>query len=162
MLSAVVQLLHGIRQEHAKERKIAIIDLCSSAFPDVRPWQVAKSCGVGQEDSSKASEDMLYLYYTYLTLLLHPVDGHDSARHDPCLVKVCYVLSCFYVGTPSILYLMQGNFRAVKRNGWNSQWNTFRIRIIMAGRMISLTISLQLHLVPPVAILRINVILPFC
>jgi hypothetical protein len=88
MLSAVVQLLHGIRQEHSKERKIAIIDSCSSAFPDVRPWQVAQSCGVGQSDPDKTSYEMLHFYYTYLTLLLHPVDGHDSARHDPSLVQV--------------------------------------------------------------------------
>jgi hypothetical protein len=90
MLSAVVQLLHGIRQEYSKERKISIIDLCSSAFPDVRPWQVAKSCGVGQGDSDDTSYEMLHLYYTYLTLLLHPVDGHDSARHDPRLVQVSF------------------------------------------------------------------------
>ena len=28
------------------------------------------------------------LYYTYLSLLLHPSDGHEAARHDSSLVQV--------------------------------------------------------------------------
>lgn len=33
------------------------------------------------------------LYYTYLTLLLHPTEGHDGARHDSSLVKEYCTLS---------------------------------------------------------------------
>lgn len=91
MLSAVVQLLHGIQKEKTHDRKLAIIDLCSSAYPDVRPWQVAKSCRFTQKDRkllTSSENEMNDLYYAYLSLLLHPQDGHDSARRDPELVKV--------------------------------------------------------------------------
>lgn len=88
MLSAVLQLLQDIQKETLQDRKQAIIDLCASAFPDVRPWQVESAC--------RASGDGVNdLYYNYLSLLLHPVDGHDAARRDPSFVKVmlCAMLS---------------------------------------------------------------------
>jgi hypothetical protein len=43
MLSTVIQRLHLIRTEPAPERRLRTIDLCASAFPDVRPWQM-KEC----------------------------------------------------------------------------------------------------------------------
>ena len=86
MLSAVLQLLQGIQKETTQEGKQAIIDLCASAYPDVRPWQVDGACHVSVAPNSRAN--MNDLYYTYLSLLLHPIDGHDSARRDPSLVKV--------------------------------------------------------------------------
>jgi hypothetical protein len=35
------------------------------------------------------------LYYTYLSLLLHPSDGHEAARHDSSLVRV----SSFFIAS---------------------------------------------------------------
>lgn len=37
------------------------------------------------ENKKKALKD---LYYIYLSQLLHPIDGHDVARHDGDIVKV--------------------------------------------------------------------------
>jgi hypothetical protein len=35
-------------------------------------------------------ESMRELYYTYLSMLLDPMEGHDTARHDSELVEVSY------------------------------------------------------------------------
>lgn len=77
MMSAVLQLLYNISQETAPDRKQAILDFCVAAYPDIRPWQVESAC--------KGASDV---YYSYLSQLLHPMDGHDSARRDSVLVKV--------------------------------------------------------------------------
>ena len=91
MLSAVLQLLYGIQKETSRERKRAIIDLCAAAYPDVRPWQAKKSCHASQPPALR--DEMSNWYYTYLSLLLHPTDGHDAARRDPPLVKVSRFLA---------------------------------------------------------------------
>jgi hypothetical protein len=92
MLSAVIQRLHDIRGETTWERKLAIIDVCSSAYPDVRPWQVKRECVSLASEAPNLSdgqrEELNDLYYTYLSLLLHPMDGHATARHDRALVQV--------------------------------------------------------------------------
>jgi len=90
MLSAVVQLLYGIQKESSRERKRAIIDLATAAYPDLRPWQAKKACDVSRNASASEAvrEEMGEMYYTYLSLLLHPTDGHDAARRDAPLVKV--------------------------------------------------------------------------
>lgn len=91
MLSAVVQLLYGIQKETNRERKRAIIDLATAAYPDLRPWQAKKACEVSPnaQSSEAFQEEMRNWYYSYLTQLLDPADGHDAARRDPSLVKVC-------------------------------------------------------------------------
>jgi hypothetical protein len=91
MLSAVMQLLQNILKEATHERKQAIIDLCVAAYPDIRPWQVENACNGGLDDGDNS------LYYTYLSQLLHPLDGHESARLNSFLVKViCSVFeNCF-------------------------------------------------------------------
>jgi len=89
MLSTVIQRLHQIRTEAASDRRLPTIDLCAAAFPDVRPWQVQKECVLLVEAESKELKAELgQFYYTYLSLLLHPLDGHKAARLDPNLVKV--------------------------------------------------------------------------
>lgn len=91
MLSAVVQLLYEIQNETNRERKRAIIDLATAAYPDLRPWQAKKACDVSRKNtqaSEATREEMKNLYYSYLSLLLDPTDGHDAARRDPALVKV--------------------------------------------------------------------------
>lgn len=88
MLSAVLQLLQGIQFETSRDRKQAIIDLCSSAYPDVRPWQVETACRPAASNDVNTAE----LYYSYLSLLLHPLDGNDLARRDPLLVNVSVFL----------------------------------------------------------------------
>lgn len=87
--------------------------MCVSAFPDVQPWQVRKAClgRMYKSSSSRSSssgttttattptsatelkksisEDILHdFYYSYLTMLMDPVEGHDDARHDANLVEV--------------------------------------------------------------------------
>lgn len=82
MMSAILQLLQGILKEKLFDRKQAIIDLCAAAYPDIRPWQVENACNEGRSSNNNN------LYYLYLSQLLHPIDGHDTARRDAALVKV--------------------------------------------------------------------------
>jgi hypothetical protein len=77
MLSAVLQLLENIRQDTSTARKQVVLHFCVSAYPDIQPWQV-----------ERASEGAPDIYYSYLSLLLHPIDGHDSARRDAKLVQI--------------------------------------------------------------------------
>lgn len=84
MLSAVIQQLYNIHQESlSKEKRLAVIDCCTSAYPDVRPWQVRLVC----VENATENVDFSPLYYTFLSALLHPLDGHDSARNDKSLVN---------------------------------------------------------------------------
>lgn len=65
------------------------IDLCVAAYPDLQPWLVRKECV--SEESFKNSDKIGFLsnlYYYYLSMILHPLDGHDSARRNGGLVKV--------------------------------------------------------------------------
>lgn len=86
MLSAVLQLLRSVVHETAKDRRTYIMELCVAAYPDVQAWQVEKASiaagGKGPES----------LYYQYLSLLLHPIDGNELARRDASLIKVSHVL----------------------------------------------------------------------
>ena len=90
-----MQRLFDIRKDNiTPERRQATIDLCASAYPDIPPWQVDTVCSgnngtEGETLSEQLKEDLTELYYTYLSLLMHPIDGHHAARHDPALVKVC-------------------------------------------------------------------------
>lgn len=93
MLTAIVQRLYDINKEQSLERKRKLIEVCSSAYPDVRPWQVKKMCNLQSE--SVDATFMANLYYTYLSLLLHASEGHESARRDPKLVSVRF-LGLFY------------------------------------------------------------------
>ena len=78
------------------ERRRLIISLCVSAYPDLQPWQVKKAClekssqsVVGAETRKHCTDECLTeLYYTYLSQLLNPLEGHEAARHDGNLVKV--------------------------------------------------------------------------
>ena len=85
MMSAILQQLQGIMNEKSFDRQQTIIDLCAAAYPDIRPWQVENACNEGRPQKSNN------LYYLYLSQLLHPIDGHDAARRDAFLVKVCAV-----------------------------------------------------------------------
>ena len=125
MLSAVVQLLYEVQNETNGERRRAIIELATAAYPDLRPWQAKKACDVSK--STQASEalrvEMKNLYYSYLSLLLDPIDGHDAARRDPALVKVSYLIFSFGI-VPALLYLFIRSRRythfITRRNGASS------------------------------------------
>jgi hypothetical protein len=95
MLTAIAQRLNNINSERTFERKTKLIEVCSAAYPDIRPWQVKKQC-VLQPVTKNATEilRMAQLYYTYLSLLLHPSDGNDYARRDPKLVEVSLISIC--------------------------------------------------------------------
>jgi hypothetical protein len=95
-LSAVVSKLSIVRYETKAERRRVLINLCMSAYPDIQPWQLREAC---LEPPSPANSDaeikkpcteecLRKLFYEYLSMLLHPVDGHDDARRDSNLVKV--------------------------------------------------------------------------
>jgi hypothetical protein len=86
MLSAFMERLHTLQGEKLDESSRKIVDLCASAYPDLQPWQVKKQCIVA--DGSKFQRPLLDLFYTYLTNLLHPIDGQDLAKRDIHLVNV--------------------------------------------------------------------------
>ena len=89
MLSAVMQRLYNINSERTIERKKKLIELCSAAYPDVRPWQVKRHCvTLPQSKPTSDADEMANLYYVYLTFLLHPTEGNEIARRDPSLVAV--------------------------------------------------------------------------
>lgn len=89
MLSAVVYHLHRLRIDTSSDHRQKVIGLCVSAYPDVRPWQVKSQCILpGDEHDSVEGSALADLYYTYLSLLLDPLDGHKAARNDPSLVEV--------------------------------------------------------------------------
>jgi hypothetical protein len=77
------------------ERRRVVRDLCVSAYPDVQPWQVRKACLAPPRQTLDDLErkpicsdtEMETLYYTYMSHLLNPLDGHEDARHDADLVK---------------------------------------------------------------------------
>lgn len=96
MLSAFVERLNALRTEKLEESGRKVIDWCASAYPDLQPWQVKKECMV--TDGLKARQPLSGLYYAYLTDLLHPIDGHDGAKRESCLVNVSRsnVMLCCY------------------------------------------------------------------
>ena len=64
----------------------------------MRPWQVDHACKGATESQIESSVETIPaphdetgkfhdLYYNYLSLLLHPTDGHGAARHDKDLVQ---------------------------------------------------------------------------
>jgi hypothetical protein len=91
----VLEFLVDIKFEMKEERRKLIRDLCVSAYPDIQPWQVRQACLENGPRGSKStgsripcSDDCMEdLYYTYLSNLLNPMDGHETARHNPELVK---------------------------------------------------------------------------
>jgi hypothetical protein len=74
------------------------MNICVSAYPDLRPWQVRKSCvGAGNpllKEMTATEEEFHDMYYEYLSLLLDPLDGHDAARQDVNLVMVRQLGTC--------------------------------------------------------------------
>ncbi len=65
-----------------------IKNLCVSAYPDVQPWQVKRACLHKLQKKESIDESLHDLYYSYLSQLLDPVEGHESARRCSNLVKV--------------------------------------------------------------------------
>lgn len=86
MLSAIIRQIRTMRQQKVEQRS-RLIHLAVSAFPDVRPWLVRKGCLEDGSDDSSHAANLSELYYSYLSLLLHPTDGHEAARHDADLVN---------------------------------------------------------------------------
>jgi hypothetical protein len=93
-LSALLELLQNIWCDNKSERRSLIRDLCVSAYPDVLPWQVRQAClkplsdrGRPEDPMACSRDDLEILYYSYLSLLLHPLDGNDDARHNEDLLE---------------------------------------------------------------------------
>jgi hypothetical protein len=95
-LSAVLKFLRNVRYDLKKQRRKVIKNLCVSAYPDVQPWQVRKACldlpppdPTETETKIACTEDCLReFYYSYLTMLLDPFEGHEAARRNAKLLKV--------------------------------------------------------------------------
>jgi len=105
MLSALSSKLEGFTKKKLQMQS-HLINFSVSAYPDLRPWQVRKACLIDQ-DNTDVDCDMDILaefYYTYLSHLLHPSHGHDSARSDARLVKEWCKLSINAEGDKSGLY----------------------------------------------------------
>lgn len=92
MLSAILVRLQRIRKESKSARRRDMMNICVLAYPDLRPWQVRQAClgaDVTSVDSAAVDSEFRDMYYEYLSLLLHPWEGHDAARQDAELVTVC-------------------------------------------------------------------------
>ena len=111
-LSAILQLLLSIRNETKVERRDIIRTICIAAYPDIQPWQVRKACYDLGKDSKPGQQVESWLeefYYTYLSMLLHPIEGNDAARHDGLLVKVRnekLAISCVFTKSICHSYMM--------------------------------------------------------
>jgi hypothetical protein len=104
LLSAILKLLPTLVKEDPKKREIHhMMPLLVAAYPDLRPWQVRKAATVTNADGEKISKsttikDNNDFYYNYLSLLLHPEEGSDTARRDGSLVEVgIFLLSHFFL-----------------------------------------------------------------
>ena len=64
-----------------------LINVFVSAYPDLRPWQVQRGLLIGYENLANDDGILAEFYYNYLSHLLHPHHGHDSARSNGTLVK---------------------------------------------------------------------------
>lgn len=90
----MLKYLRQIREEPLGQRRKLIKNLSVAAYPDIQPWQVKKACLLDTtpetwtEDSNHAK-----FYYSYLSLLLDPVEGVEAARQDAKLVKEWCALS---------------------------------------------------------------------
>ena len=94
-LSALLEFLSNIWNDTSQHRD-AIKNLCVAAYPDIQPWQVRKAClgsplVDGTRKTASPGEDQEDLYFAYLSQLLDPVEGHESARRDSKLV----IVSCW-------------------------------------------------------------------
>ena len=92
-LSAVLKLLEDIRFETNEGRRKVLLDMCVGGYPDIQPWLVRTAClsppqsGSNEKRNHCSNDTMEQIYYTYLSRLLHPVDGHEAAREDLDLLK---------------------------------------------------------------------------
>jgi len=80
-LSVLVQYLNERTLENS-----AVLPFLISAYPDLQPWLVRKSAYAGDLESQKN-------YYEYLSTLLDPMYGYESARKDIDLVRDLCILS---------------------------------------------------------------------
>jgi hypothetical protein len=90
-LSALLEFLHKVRYETQQSRKV-IQSLCVAAYPDVQPWQVKRACLdpflVDESKQACGDETLRDFYYSYLSQLLDPIEGHEAAKHNTKLIKV--------------------------------------------------------------------------
>ena len=86
MLSAIMKHVQSIAIEPRLEFRKHLINLAVSSYPDLRPWQVRNACLVGTKQDPVLAE----LFYYYLSFLLHPSEGFESAKHDEDLVRVSF------------------------------------------------------------------------
>ena len=103
-LSAVLKCLEDVRFETKEGRRKVLLDLCVAGYPDIQPWQVRTAClsflqsGSNETRNQCSNATMEDLYYGYLSRLLNPIDGHETAREDSNLLKEYCEWS---VGTPT-------------------------------------------------------------
>lgn len=95
MLSAIMTHVKSLASEPRLEFRKHLMNLAVSSYPDLRPWQVRNACMV----ASKHDPVLAELFYYYLSFLLHPSEGIESAKHDEDLVRVSFKLLSFSVIT---------------------------------------------------------------
>jgi len=98
MLSGLLVQLQDFPKE--KENRRRILSLLSSAYPDVKPWQVQQASSNRSIFNAKivnngGDEFDVFdpLYFEYLSMLLDPDEGSDGARRNRELVKEWCILS---------------------------------------------------------------------
>jgi len=112
LLSALLESLPSFSRANERRQQDAL-SLLVAAYPYLKPWQVKSFAstdtpdkyvtkrkqashpnepdkGVGNKESPPKNNTF---YYKYLSLLLHPEEGHDTARQDKSLVHEWCILS---------------------------------------------------------------------
>lgn len=86
MLSAIIDHLPKIIRECSEQQQNSRLSLLVAAYPDLKPWQIQAISP--NKASIEPTESFNEFYYKYLSLLLDPESGNDSARRVPELVRV--------------------------------------------------------------------------
>lgn len=84
--------MNSVRYLENKQQREVNRNMCVSAYPDLRPWQVRKAClNIDKPNTRLQMTDdeswLMDYYYEYLSMLLHPQQGNDAARMDTALIK---------------------------------------------------------------------------
>ena len=161
MLSALLLQIPIIAtlKKDKQQQKEKMMYFLVAAYPDLRPWQVQKLYKQGhdkqttqpptnsldkKDDDSHANNSDFY--YEYLSMLLHPEEGSDSARQEPELVEEWCKLSVFqYLESP--VYFGRSNFLTVASRNTTTDWREYHRDIPMLLELsITIDHSFQLSL----------------
>ena len=100
MLSAILLQLPEVVKGYKNNGPNYFFPLLVSAYPYIKPWQVREAAFAKESSNNNYQQqsrtadharmpDFDAFYYSYLSYLLDPEEGIDSARHNAELVEVC-------------------------------------------------------------------------